>query len=80
MTKNKWMIYILKIRNKQINKVNYKKEKRNINIKYNIVIRHELKEYYIENIKDKKWKNKKLINVLKRKKNGFTNQNLNYWK
>ena len=33
------MIYILKIRNKQINKVNYKKEKRNINIKYNIVIR-----------------------------------------
>ena len=48
------MKYILKIRNKQINKVNYKKEKRNINIKYNIVIRHELKEYYIENIKDKK--------------------------
>ena len=28
-----------KIRNKQINKVNYKKEKRNTNIKYNIFIK-----------------------------------------
>ena len=71
MTKNKWKKYILKIRNKRINKANYKKEKRNINIKYNIVIRHELKEYYIENIKDKKWKNKKLINILKKKEKWF---------
>ena len=32
MTKNKWMIYILKIRNKQINKVKLQERKKKIQV------------------------------------------------
>ena len=40
------MKYILKIRNKQINKVKLQERKKNISIKQNIVIKEELKKYY----------------------------------
>ena len=46
MTKNKWMKYILKIRNKQINKVKLQERKKNTSIKYNIYTKEELKKYY----------------------------------
>ena len=40
------MKYILKIRNKQINKVKLQERKKNTSIKYNIYTKEELKKYY----------------------------------